>query len=126
MIKALTHICLVTDDISSLRDFYQKALQLEPKNFGSGYSEFVLPGACLTLFSQERQEKIAPGSTTGGTNSSMLLEIEVEGADAEFERIKELDAEMVQEPTDTPWHTRSFYFQDPAGNVVNFYENLER
>ena len=124
MIKGLTHICLVTDNIEGLRDFYEKTLQMSPKNHGDGYSEFVYPGVRISLFSQESRETMAPGSTTGGKNVSMLLEIEVTEVDQEFERIKGLGAKIIKGLTTQPWGNRSFYFSDPSGNIVNFYESL--
>ncbi|MEM9025658.1 MAG: VOC family protein [Verrucomicrobiota bacterium] len=122
MIQGLTHICLVTNRIDLLRDFYQKILEIEPENYSAEYSEFVLPGARLSLFSQERQERIAPGSTKGDKNASTVLEFQVESVDLEHQRIRELGAQIIKAPTDYPWGVRSFYFEDPARNLINFYQ----
>jgi predicted enzyme related to lactoylglutathione lyase len=45
----------------------------------------------------------------------------VENVDAEFEKIKELTSEIVQEPTTMPWGNRSLLFRDPDGNLINFF-----
>ena len=38
--------------------------------------------------------------------------------DATFEKLRESDAEIVQEPTDQPWGTRDCAVRDPSGNMV--------
>lgn len=98
---------------------------MQAKSFGEHYAEFVFTGIRLTLWSQAKQEGLAPGSTSGGQNASMLLEIKVKGVEDEFTRIKEMDAKIAKEPTTRPWGNRSFHFRDPVGNIVNFYEDLD-
>jgi catechol 2,3-dioxygenase-like lactoylglutathione lyase family enzyme len=38
--------------------------------------------------------------------------------DADFERVRDAGAEIVQEPTEQPWGTRDFAVRDPSGNLV--------
>jgi catechol 2,3-dioxygenase-like lactoylglutathione lyase family enzyme len=38
--------------------------------------------------------------------------------DGTFEKLRALDAEIVQEPTDQPWGTRDCAVRDPSGNLV--------
>jgi catechol 2,3-dioxygenase-like lactoylglutathione lyase family enzyme len=38
--------------------------------------------------------------------------------DAAFEKVREADTEIVQEPTDQPWGTRDFAVRDPSGNLI--------
>ena len=41
--------------------------------------------------------------------------------DAEYERLKPVVGDWVQEPTTMPWGNRSLLFRDPDGNLVNFF-----
>jgi hypothetical protein len=41
--------------------------------------------------------------------------------DNEFERLKMLVSEWVQEPTTMPWGNRSILFRDPDDNLVNLF-----
>ena len=38
--------------------------------------------------------------------------------DADFEKVRDAGAEIVQEPTEQPWGTRDFAVRDPSGNLV--------
>jgi hypothetical protein len=41
--------------------------------------------------------------------------------DSEYQKVKKLVTEFVQEPTTMPWGNRSLLFRDPDGNLVNFF-----
>jgi predicted enzyme related to lactoylglutathione lyase len=49
------------------------------------------------------------------------VEFLVDDVDKEFERLKSLVSEWVQEPTTMPWGNRSILFRDPDGNLVNLF-----
>jgi len=38
--------------------------------------------------------------------------------DATFEKLRDVGAEIAQEPTDQPWGTRDLAVRDPSGNLV--------
>jgi catechol 2,3-dioxygenase-like lactoylglutathione lyase family enzyme len=38
--------------------------------------------------------------------------------DADFQKVRDAGAEIVQEPTEQPWGTRDFAVRDPSGNLV--------
>jgi uncharacterized glyoxalase superfamily protein PhnB len=45
----------------------------------------------------------------------------VDDVDEEFQRLSKHISEFIQEPTLMPWGNRSMLFNDPDGNVVNFF-----
>jgi catechol 2,3-dioxygenase-like lactoylglutathione lyase family enzyme len=45
----------------------------------------------------------------------------VADADREYARLQGMVTVWVKRPATTPWGTRSFYFRDPDGNLVDFY-----
>jgi catechol 2,3-dioxygenase-like lactoylglutathione lyase family enzyme len=51
----------------------------------------------------------------------MILEFRVADVDREYARLKSLVEVWVKPPTTQPWGTRSVYFRDPDGNLVDFY-----
>jgi uncharacterized glyoxalase superfamily protein PhnB len=75
----------------------------------------------LAIFSQEAQQKYIPGSTEEATNKSVILEFKVADVDQEYRRLQSLVKTWVKPPTTQPWGTRSVYFRDPDGNLVDFY-----
>ena len=101
--------------------FYQKVLQAQPHWSGADYVEFRTADAVLALFSFRAQEKYIPGSADPGHNRSAILEFRVNDPDREYVRLRRFVKNWVKPPTTQPWGTRSIYFRDPDGNLVDFF-----
>jgi catechol 2,3-dioxygenase-like lactoylglutathione lyase family enzyme len=119
----LTHACLITQRLETLRDFYREVLQVEPQVFQSDYLEFAIGGAILSLYKQESLDKTVPGAMQAGANKSVMLEFQVADVDQEYARLKksQLPIDWVMPPATFPWGNRSIYFRDPEGNMINLY-----
>lgn len=118
---AFMNTCLITSDVQKLSDFYAQVLLTEPRRSGDDYVEFHTPTAVLALFSAKAQERYIPGSAIPGPNRSSILEFRVADVDREYVRLQGLVTRWVKGPTTQPWGTRSIYFRDPDGNLVNFF-----
>jgi catechol 2,3-dioxygenase-like lactoylglutathione lyase family enzyme len=116
----LINTCLVTNDVNRLAAFYAQVLGIEPHRVDATYVEFRTSKAVLALFAAEAQEKYIPGSTMAGQNHSAILEFRVSDVDREYARLNGLVQHWVKGPTTQPWGTRSIYFRDPDGNLVDF------
>jgi predicted enzyme related to lactoylglutathione lyase len=116
-------ICLITTDVPRLADFYSRLLGVEAVG-DETHVELSTDGAGLTLFSIQGMEGMAPGSMLGAGYGSCILGIRVADVDDEFTRIQELGAAIVMPPTSHPWGARSFWFRDPDGNIIDFYQDL--
>jgi catechol 2,3-dioxygenase-like lactoylglutathione lyase family enzyme len=117
----LMNTCLITSDIKRLSDFYARILLIEPRRSGDDYVEFHTTTAVLALFSAPAQEQYIPGSAIPGQNRSSILEFRVVDVDREFKRLQDVVTQWVKGPSTQPWGTRSIYFRDPDGNLVNFF-----
>ncbi len=113
--------CLITSNIKTLTAFYAQVLQIEPHKTGADYVEFRTSAGTLALFSADAQEKYIPGSTTPGQNHSAILQFRVDNVDEEYVRLHDSVKQWVKPPTTQPWGTRSTYFRDPDGNLVDFF-----
>lgn len=96
-------------------------LGVEPHRAGPDYVEFRTPRGELALFAGDAQGKYIPGSAHSGEDHSLVLEFEVADVDQEYERLRGVVRTWVKEPTTQPWGTRSVYFRDPDGNLVDFF-----
>ena len=123
----LTHACLITQRLETMRDFYREILQVEPKVYQDDYLEFPTEGAILSLYKQESLDKTVPGAMRAGVNKSLMLEFQVADVDQEFTRLQKssLRIDWVMPPTTFPWGNRSIYFRDPEGNMVNLYSVIK-
>ncbi len=117
----LINTCLITDDVPRLVGFYSAVLRIPPKTSGANYAEFRTGAGVVAIFAASAQEKYLPGSADAGKNRSAILEFQVEDVDAEYARLKDIVKVWVKPPTNQPWGTRSFYFRDPDGNLIDFW-----
>jgi uncharacterized glyoxalase superfamily protein PhnB len=117
----LVHTCLITANVKRLAGFYEPILQQKAKWSGADYAEFATGAGVLAIFSSSAQEKYIPGSADAARNRSVILEFKVADADAEYRRLRNMVSTWVKPPTTQPWGTRSIYFRDPDGNLVDFY-----
>ena len=117
----LVNTCLITNDVKRLVEFYEPVLALKAKKTGEDYAEFPTGVGVLAIFSKDAQEKYIPGSAEAAKNRSVVLQFRVSDVDQEYRRLQSLVKSWVKAPTTQPWGTRSIYFRDPDGNLVDFY-----
>jgi len=119
--SGLVNTCLITSNVRQLSEFYEPVLGLKAKWSGEDYAEFHTGVGVLAIFSFAAQEKYIPNATEPGKNRSAILEFQVSDVDQEYARLQPLVKTWVKPPTTQPWGTRSVYFRDPDGNLVDFY-----
>jgi len=117
----LINTCLITDNVDQLVAFYEPVLQVKAQRSSPDYAEFHTGTGVLAIFSFEAQQKYIPGSVIAGSNRSVVLEFRVTDVDGEYRRLQSLVKTWVKPPTTQPWGTRSIYFRDPDGNLVDFF-----
>lgn len=117
-------ICLVTKNVPALAKFYTEVLGIDAEG-DDVHVELNTEGASITIFSAEGMEKMAPRSMQGAGYGSFTIGFRVTDVDAEYERLKTLGIEFVKLPATHPWGSRSVWFRDPDGNVVNFFAELK-
>ncbi len=118
---ALINTCLITKNVKKLVKFYRSVLKRDAQMSGEDYAEFHTGVGILAIFSAEAQERYIPGSATAANNNSIILEFRVADVDGEYRRLQNVVKIWVKPPTTQPWGTRSIYFRDPDGNLVDFY-----
>lgn len=118
-------ICLITNNVPVLADFYHRVLGVRAEG-DDVHVELNTEGGGIAIFSAEEMEKIAPGSMQGAGNGSFTIGFEVKDVDAEYERLKLLGVEFVLLPTTHPWGSRSTWFKDPDGNIIDLYAVLPK
>jgi predicted enzyme related to lactoylglutathione lyase len=117
----LTSLRIITDDITRLVQFFEKVTGLPAKWYTEDFAEIVTNGNTLALGSMRTMSLFGEGIAQPGTNRNVIIEFRVENVDNDYERIKDMVAEIVQKPTTMPWGNRSLLFRDPDGNLINFF-----
>ena len=120
-----TGICLITEDVPQLVQFYTKVLGCQAEG-NDVHADFTPGGAGLAIFTRQGMEEMAPGVMASAGTGSFTIGLEVEDVDAEYERIKALGIPFLKLPATYPWGARSFWFRDPDGNIVDFYMRVNQ
>ena len=119
----LTHVCIITPQFATLREFYRRLLHQDPKEFQEDYVEFQIPGAIVSLYDEASFAHTVPGFQPKPGTGGMMLEIQVPDVDREFTRLHSigLKIDFLLPPTTFPWGSRAMYLRDPDGNLINLY-----
>jgi catechol 2,3-dioxygenase-like lactoylglutathione lyase family enzyme len=80
-----------------------------------------MPSCTLAIGHTQTTQLFGTDSARPADNHTVIIEFRVEDVDSEYERLKPLVNDWVQEPTTMPWGNRSILFRDPDGNLVNFF-----
>lgn len=122
---SLIYTCLITNDVKRLTEFYERVLQVKPHASGDSYVEFPTNAGTLAIFDAVAQEKYIPGVAQAGQNKSAILEFNVSNVDQEYARLQGIVKTWVKPPTTQSYGTRSIYFRDPDGNLVDFFSRIK-
>ena len=117
----LVSLRIITANIVTLVEFYEKATGVEAKWSTDDFAEIVTSSFTLAIGSTRTLAFFGEGIAQPATNKSVIIEFLVENVDAEYERIKNLTDDIVQKPTTMPWGNRSLLFRDTDGNLINFF-----
>jgi catechol 2,3-dioxygenase-like lactoylglutathione lyase family enzyme len=118
----LSQVRLLVDDFGEAFRFYRDELGLAP-GFGSEgeppYASFAAGDGTVAIFERGGQEGAVQLRPPG---DSTLLVLEVDGVDAEVERLSD---RVEQSPVDKPeWGGRVAYLRDPSGNLIELFQSI--
>jgi lactoylglutathione lyase len=111
----LTHVRLLVDDVQGCAAFYRNVLGFEQRlDFGQ-YIELQTGDVSLGIFRRDVQTENVELRPPG---DGALLSIRVDD-------LEQLRGIGISKPRDRPdWGLRAAYLRDPAGNLVELYEDI--
>ncbi|BBZ30340.1 glyoxalase [Mycolicibacterium madagascariense] len=101
---------LVVDDLERTRDAYVETL---------GLTEVMNHGWIVTLADADRRHQISLMTTDLTAPVDPDVSVEVDDVDAAHAAAVAAGLRIVHSLRDEEWGVRRFFFEDPAGNVVN-------
>lgn len=119
MSMVFTDICLISEDVSRLKGFYEAVFETQ----GQGdaiHATLTLPGLTLSIDTAELKNSRAFWFVSGESAGNTLICFNVADVDEQYQRLLKLGVEMLNEPTTHPWGARAFQFRDPDGNMLTF------
>lgn len=117
----LTSLRIITKDIQQSVAFYEKAIGLTAQWYTEDFAELSANSITLAIGSTRTMKMFGENMTASTGSKNNIIEFLVDNVDDEYERIKELTTDIIQQPTTMPWGNRSLLFCDPDGNLINFF-----
>jgi len=112
---------IITDDVDRLATFYELVTGTVATRPAPVFAEIRTEASTLAIASPVTVGMLGERAPRPATNTSVILEFEVDDVDAEFARLAGALDDVVLEPTTMPWGNRSTLFADPDGNLVNLF-----
>jgi catechol 2,3-dioxygenase-like lactoylglutathione lyase family enzyme len=117
MITKIFAICLLVEDLSISRDFYEKKLGLVVNSTDIGFVDYKLGETPLALFEKKHattmfEEKYMKPS--GGT----VIALQVDDVSKTCQELIANGLEIFEGPKPTSWGQTVAYLHDPDGNII--------
>lgn len=117
----LVSIRMITDDLERTVRFYERITGVAATRYTPVFAELVMPSFTLAVGHTDTIGPFGEGAARPADNHTIIIEFKVDDVDAEYERLKPLVGDWVQQPTTMAWGNRSLLFRDPDGNLVNYF-----
>jgi catechol 2,3-dioxygenase-like lactoylglutathione lyase family enzyme len=116
--------CLYVNDLEVAFNFYHTILGLPVINYTPGKHLFLKAGECVLLIFNPEDSKLktSPPAHYGGGNQHAAFEVREES----YERAKaDIESKQIRILEEVTWKSgkKSFYFNDPEGNVLEIVPN---
>jgi len=116
---------IITGDVERMAAFY--ACLVETDVTLNEYYVEVPAGAAAVGFSRCRFAGFRAGEAMDSAQEpgQIILDFQVDDADAQYLRIAAMGVEWVMPPKTQPWGSRAMIFRDPGGHLVNVFSRGE-
>jgi predicted enzyme related to lactoylglutathione lyase len=114
-------IRIITADIKRLARFYEQITGISVTMYSEDFGELKTPACTLAIGSTRTLQLFGGDVARPADNHTAIIEFRVDNVDHEYERLKKVCSEFVQEPTTMLWGNRSLLFRALDGNLINFF-----
>jgi predicted enzyme related to lactoylglutathione lyase len=99
----LVSIRIITDNLERLVSFYEGISGLPATRYTPDFAELPTPTCTIAIGSARTMKLFGENIAEPARNRSVIIEFLVQDVDKEFERLRSIVDEFVQEPTTMPW-----------------------
>ncbi|MBX9097089.1 VOC family protein [Streptococcus gordonii] len=110
----LNQLDIIVSNVPQVCADLERLLDKKSDYVDEGFAQFTIGSHCLML----SQNHLIP---LNNFQSGIILHVEVEDVEQNYQRLKELEAEILHGPAVTDWGTESLLVKGPAGLVIDFY-----
>lgn len=117
----LPSLRMISKDIQAAAAFYEQIIGITATWYTEDFAELSTDSITIAIGSTRTMQMFSEGLTDFAGTKSTIIEFLVKNVDEEYERIKSIASDIIQEPTTMPWGNRSLLFSDPDGNMINLF-----
>ncbi len=110
----LNQLDIIVSDVPQVCAELENILDKKADYVDDGFAQFTIGSHCLML----SRNHLIP---LEDFQSGIILHIEVEDVDQNYQRLKDLGIQILNGPAITDWGTESLLVEGPAGLVIDFY-----
>ncbi|MBI9014695.1 MAG: hypothetical protein JEZ08_20830 [Clostridiales bacterium] len=115
----ISGICLVTEDVKSLVEFYEKLFDTTAEG-DHRYGYIIFGDIHFSFCSDEIEKNIAPDYNLPSRGGRCIIEIRVDDVHKMYGRALELNCTIPKALKTEVWGVTSFWVEDPEGNIISF------
>ena len=121
----LTSLRMISKDIKATVAFYEQILGITATWYTEDFCRTFYRFCYDRCRKYTNNENVLEDLTDFAGTKSTIIEFLVKNVDEEYERIKSIASEIIQEPQQQCLGNRSLLFCDPDGNMINFFYSSE-
>ena len=110
----LNQLDIIVSDVPQVCADLERILDKKSDYVDEGFAQFTIGSHCLML----SQNHLIP---LENFQSGIILHVEVEDVDQNYQRLKDLGITVLNGPAVTDWGTESLLVKGPASLVIDFY-----
>ena len=110
----LNQLDIIVSNVPQVCADLERLLDKKADYADDAFAQFTIGSHCLML----SQNHLIP---LNNFQSGIILHIEVEDVEQNYQRLKEIGTEILHGPSETDWGTVSLLVRGPAGLVIDFY-----
>ena len=110
----LNQLDIIVSNVPQVCTDLERILDKKSDYVDDSFAQFTIGSHCLML----SQNHLIP---LENFQSGIILHVEIEDVEQNYQRLKELGAEILYGPIVTDWGTESLLVKGSAGLVIDFY-----
>jgi len=110
----LNQLDIIVSNVPQVCADLERLLDKKADYVDGSFAQFTIGSHCLML----SQNHLIP---LNNFQSGIILHVEVENLNQNYQRLKEIGSEILHGPAVTDWGTESLLVKGPAGLVIDFY-----
>ncbi|MGN9843191.1 VOC family protein [Nonomuraea sp. H19] len=123
--KAITDVCVVTQDLERAIRFYTGPLGLTLDHRMEGFADFHGLGIALAVWAADHlRATTGVAASAGGHGSAVMIAVRLDtpaDVDARYHELSRAGVRFQAPPKDYPWNARCAYFTGPDDELWELY-----